>query len=99
MVPAAPPPRQQGNEPRASRLRARYLLRDFERDGLEVYNSPKTNLGAALVALNHLKHSTTIRHLQTNVRVAATEIEERGPGYSRSVASSYSRSRSEHPHQ
>jgi hypothetical protein len=35
-----------------SRLRARDLLRDFERDGLEVYNSPQTNLGAALAALN-----------------------------------------------
>jgi hypothetical protein len=32
----------------------RDLLRDFERDGLEVYNSPQTNLGAALAALNHL---------------------------------------------
>jgi hypothetical protein len=40
-----------------------------------------------------------VRRLQANVRVAAAQIEETGPGYSRSVASSYSRSRSEHPRQ
>jgi hypothetical protein len=40
-----------------------------------------------------------IRRLQANVRVAAAQIEERGPGYSRSAASSYSRSRSERPRQ
>jgi hypothetical protein len=42
-----------------------------------------------------------IRRLRANVRVAAAQIEERGPGYSRSTASSYSRSksRSERPHQ
>jgi hypothetical protein len=34
-----------------------------------------------------------IRRLQANVRVAAAQIEERGPGYSISAASSYSRSR------
>jgi hypothetical protein len=72
---------------------------DFERDGLEVYNSQQTNLGAALAALNHLEDSSMVRHLQANVRVAAAQIEERGPGYNRSAASSYSRSRSEHPHQ
>jgi hypothetical protein len=88
VAPAAPP--------RANRLRARYLLRDFERDGLEVYNSPQTNLGASVAALNHLEDSPMVRCLQANVRVAATQIEERGPGYSRSAASSYSRIRSEH---
>jgi hypothetical protein len=62
-----------------NRLRARDLLRDFERDGLEVYNSPQTNLGAALAALNHLKDSPAVRHLQANIRVATTQIEERGP--------------------
>jgi hypothetical protein len=50
-APAAPANHQQ-HEPRANRLRARNLLRDFEQDGLEVYNSPQTNLGAALAALN-----------------------------------------------
>jgi hypothetical protein len=70
-----------------------------ERDGLEVYNSPQTNLGATLAALNHLKDSLVVRRLQANVRVAAAQIKERGPGYSRSAASSYSRSRSEHPRQ
>jgi hypothetical protein len=39
------------------------------------------------------------RRLQANVRIAATQIEERGPGYSRSAASSYSKSRSERPRQ
>jgi hypothetical protein len=72
---------------------------DFERDGLEVYNSPQTNLGAALSALNHLEDSPVVRRLQANFRVVAAQIEERGPGYSRSAASSYSRSRSEHPRQ
>jgi hypothetical protein len=74
--------------------RARDLLRDFERDGLEVYNSPQTNLGAALAALNHLEDSLMIRRLQANVCIAAAQIEERGPGYSRSAASFYSRSKS-----
>jgi hypothetical protein len=69
-------------------LLARDLLRDFERDGLEVYNSPQTNLGAALAALNHLEDTPTVRHLQANVRVTTVQIEERGPGYSRSTASS-----------
>jgi hypothetical protein len=78
-------------------LRARGLLRDFERHGLEVYNSPQTNLGAALVALNYLEDSPAVQRLQANVSVAAAQIEERGPGYSRLAASSYFRSRSEHP--
>jgi hypothetical protein len=56
-------------------------------------------LGATLAALNHLEDSQTIRHLQAIVRVAAAQIEERGPGYSRSEASFYSRSRSERPRQ
>jgi hypothetical protein len=69
------------------------------RDGLAVYNSPQTNLGAALAAKNHLEDSPAVRRLQANVRVAADHIEERGPGYSKSTASSYFRSRSEHPRQ
>jgi hypothetical protein len=36
-------------------VRGRDLVRDFEPDGLEVYKSPQTNLGAALTALNHPK--------------------------------------------
>jgi hypothetical protein len=80
-------------------LRARDHLRDFECDGLEVYNSPQTNLGATLAALNQLEDNPTIRRLKANIRVTAAQIEERGPGYSRSAASSYSRSRSERPHQ
>jgi hypothetical protein len=56
-------------------------------------------LGAALAALNHLEDSPVVRRLQANVRNATTQIEERGPGYSRSTASSYSRSRSKCPRQ
>jgi hypothetical protein len=40
-----------------------------------------------------------VRRLQANVRVAAAQIEERGPGYSKSTASSYSKSRYERPRQ
>jgi hypothetical protein len=93
VAPAAPQQRRQDNLPRANRLRARDLLRDFERDGLEVYNSPQTNLGGALAALNHLEDSPMVRHLQANIYVAAAQIKERGPRYSRSAASFYSRSR------
>jgi hypothetical protein len=99
VAPAAPQQRRRDDPPRANSLRTRDLLRDFERDGLKVYNSPQTNLGAALAALNHLEDSPMVRHLQANVRVAAAQIEERGPGYSSSAASSYSRSRSERPRQ
>jgi hypothetical protein len=98
-APAAPQQQRQDNIPRANRLRARDLLRDFVRDGLEVYNSPQTNLGAALAAQNHLEDSLMVRRLQANARVAATQIEERGPRYSKSATSSYSRSRSERPRQ
>jgi hypothetical protein len=96
---AAPQQRCHHGPRRAKRLRARDLLKDFERDRHEVYNSPPTNLGAALAVLNHLEDSPAIWRLQANVRVAAAQIEERGPRYSRSVTSSYSRSRSEHPRQ
>jgi hypothetical protein len=99
VAPAAPQQRRHDDPPRANRLRARDLLRDFDREGLEVYNSPQTNLGAALAALNHLEDSPMVRRLQANVRVVAAQIEERGPGYSRSVASSYSKRMSEHPRQ
>jgi hypothetical protein len=74
-APAAPANHQQ-HEPRANCLRARDLLRDFEQDGLEVYNSPQTNLGAALAALNQLEDTPTVRRLQANVRVIAAQIEE-----------------------
>jgi hypothetical protein len=99
VAPAAPQQLFHDDPPRANRLRVRDLLRDFERDGLEVYNSLQTNLGAALAALNHLEDSLMIRRLQANVLVAAAQIEERGPGYSRSAGSYYSRSRSERPRQ
>jgi hypothetical protein len=77
----------------------RDLLRNFERDRLEAYNSPQTIFGAALAALNHLKDSPMVQRLQANVCVTAALIEESGPGYSRSTTSSYSSSRSERPHQ
>jgi hypothetical protein len=96
---AAPQQWCHDDTPRANRLRARDLLRDFEPDGLEVYNSPQTNLGAALAALTHLEDSPAVRRLQANVRITTTQIEERGPGYNRSATSSYSRSRSERPRQ
>jgi hypothetical protein len=99
VAPAAPQQRHHDDQPRANRLRARDHLRDFERDGLKVYNSRQTNLGATLAALNHLEDSPAVRRLQANVRVATAQIEERGPGYSRSAASSYSRSRLECPRQ
>jgi hypothetical protein len=41
VVPAAPQQRRHDDPPRANRLRARDLLRDFERDRHEVYNSPQ----------------------------------------------------------
>jgi hypothetical protein len=77
VAPAAPQQRRHDDPPRASRLRARDLLRDFERDGLDVYNSPQTDLGAALAILNHLEDSPAIRRLQDNVRVVAAQIEEK----------------------
>jgi hypothetical protein len=40
VAPAAPHQRRHDDPPRAKRLRARDLLRDFERDGLDIYNSP-----------------------------------------------------------
>jgi hypothetical protein len=82
-APAAPANPQQ-HEHRANRLSARDPLRDFERDGLKVYNSAQTNLGAALAALNQLEDTPAVQSLQANVRVGAAQIEERGPGYSRS---------------
>jgi hypothetical protein len=98
-APAAPQQRRHDDPPRANRLRARGLLKDFERDGFEVYNSPQTNSGATLAALNHLEDSLAVRRIQANIRIAAAQIEERGPRYNRSAASSYSRSRSECPRQ
>jgi hypothetical protein len=80
-------------------LCARDLLRDFERDGIEVFNYPQTNLGAALAPPNHLEDFLAVRHLQANIRVATAQTEERGTGYSRSTRNSYSRSRSERPRQ
>jgi hypothetical protein len=59
-APVAPQQRRHDDPPRANRLSARDLLRDFKRDGLEVYNSPQTNLGAALAALNHLEDSPMV---------------------------------------
>jgi hypothetical protein len=49
VAPASPQQRCQDDPPRANRMRARDLLRDFERDGLEVYNSPQTNLELLLL--------------------------------------------------
>jgi hypothetical protein len=98
-APAAPQPHQQRNEPHRNHLRAKDLLRDFEQDGHEVYNSPQANLGAALAVLGHLEDTPAKRCLQAHIRVATAQVEERGPGYSKSATSSYSRSRSEHPRQ
>jgi hypothetical protein len=65
--------RRHDDPPCANKLHARDLLRDFKRDGLEVYNSPQTNLGAALAALNHLEDSPMVRRLQANVPVVAAQ--------------------------
>jgi hypothetical protein len=92
-TPAAPKQYQQHNEPRRNRLRARDLLRDFEQDDHEVYNSPQANLGAALAALGQLEDTPAIRCLQAHIRVATAQVEERGSGYSKSASSSYSRTR------
>jgi hypothetical protein len=70
-APAAPQQQHHDDPPCANRLRARDLLRDFERGGLKVYNSPQTNIGASLATLNHLEGSPVVRRLQANVRVAA----------------------------
>jgi hypothetical protein len=43
-TPASPQQQCHDDQTRANGLRARDLQRDFERDGLEVYNSPQTNL-------------------------------------------------------
>jgi hypothetical protein len=94
VAPAVPQQQRQDDAPRANRPRARDLLWEFERDELERYNSSQTNLGTALAALNHLEDSLMIRRFQANVRIAAAQIEERRPGYSRYAASSYSRSKS-----
>jgi hypothetical protein len=59
-APVAPQQRRQDDPAHANRLRARDLLRDFDHDGLEVYNSPQTNLGATLAALNHLEDSPVV---------------------------------------
>jgi hypothetical protein len=99
VVTRTPQQRRHDDPPQANKLCGRDLLRDFERDGHEVYNSPHTNLGATLAVLNHLEDYSGIRCLQANVRVAASQIEEIGPGYNRSAASSYSISRSERPRQ
>jgi hypothetical protein len=74
-------------------------LRDFEQDDHEVYNSPQANLGVPLAALGQLEYTPAIRRLKDHIRVATAQVEERSPGYRRSAASSYSRSRSEHPRQ
>jgi hypothetical protein len=74
VAPAAPQQRRHDDPPRANKLRARDLLRDFERDGLDVYNSLQTNLGAPQAILNHLEDSPAIRRLQANVRVAVAQI-------------------------
>jgi hypothetical protein len=70
-APAALQQRRQDDLPRANRPHARDLLTDFERDGLEVYNLPQTNLGAALATLNHLEDSPMVWRLQANVCIAA----------------------------
>jgi hypothetical protein len=77
-APAAHQPHQQGNEPRQNRLRTRDLLRDFEQDGHEVYNSPEANLGVALAALGQLKDTPVVRHLQVNLRIATAQVKEQG---------------------
>jgi uncharacterized membrane protein len=69
-APAAPQQHQQHDEPRRNRLSVRDLLRDFEKDGHEVYNSPQANLGAALAALGQLEDTPAIRCLQAHIRVA-----------------------------
>jgi predicted LPLAT superfamily acyltransferase len=71
-TPAAPQPHQQ-HGPRRNRLHSRDLLRDFEQDGHEVYNSPQTNLGAALAALGQLEDTPAIQRLQAHIRVVTVK--------------------------
>jgi hypothetical protein len=90
--PAAPAAQQrQDNEPRGHRLRTRDLLRDFEQDSHEVYNSPQANLGAALAELGQLEDTPATRRLQAHIHISTAPVEERGLGYSRLASSSYSR--------
>jgi hypothetical protein len=99
LAPAALEAPQQHKEPRRNRLRARDLMRDFEQDGHEVYNSPQANLGAALATLGQLEDTPKIRCIYAHIRVATSQVEERGPGYIKSAASTSSSSRLEHPRQ
>jgi hypothetical protein len=82
-APTAPPAHQQHqqHEPRRSRLCARNLLKDFEQDSHEVYNSPHANLGAALAALGQLEDTPAVRRLQAHIRDATAQVKERGLGY------------------
>jgi hypothetical protein len=90
--PAAPAAQQrQDNEPHGHRLRTRDLLRDFEQDSHEVYNSPQANLGAALAELGQLEDTPATRRLQAHIHIFTAQVEERGLGYSRLASSSYSR--------
>jgi hypothetical protein len=73
-------------------------MRDFEQDGHEIYNSPQANLGATLAALGQLEDTPAIWRLQAHIRATTAQVEERGPRYSRSAASSNSWRRPEHPH-
>jgi hypothetical protein len=61
LAPAAPQQQCRDDSPHSNKLHARDLLRDFEHDGLEVYNSPQTNFGPALAALNHLEDFPMVR--------------------------------------
>jgi hypothetical protein len=97
-APTAPAAHQwQDNDPRRHCLHARDLLRNFEQDGNEVYNSPQANLGAALAELEQLEDTPATRRLQAHIRITTAQVKERGPGYNRSASSSYSWSRSERP--
>jgi hypothetical protein len=89
VAPVAPQQRRQDDPPRANRLRGE----------ISSGTSSVTNLKFTTHhrPIWELEDSPAIRHLQANVCVAAAQIEERGPGSSRSAASSYSRSRSERP--
>jgi hypothetical protein len=78
---------QHQDEPRQHCQRARDLLRDFEKDGHEVYNSPQANLGATLAELGQLRDIPATQCLQAHIRIATAQVEERSQGYNRSASS------------
>jgi hypothetical protein len=78
---------------------ARDLRLEFEEAGLPTFNSPQTNLGAALARLQQANPSPEADAAMAYVQVATALVEERsaGPKSVASTSSRPSRSRSNQP--